>query len=526
MRRHERRSRRRSVGRRPEAMNRPRASLPFYPILLVASFLLATFFDADVSPYAALRAFGVVLLGATLISLVAVVLLGRMWGGLVAVALFMIARPGDPIHVAAAVVLVVAVAGFWRLSRRLWPRAEVLREPTGALNLMAAFLLLATVGSAALDGTLMRMEIAVASGPESLTADTTHASRPPDIYVILLDGYPRADTLQRLFDYDNTPFLDELRQRGFDVSDEPTSNYMYTDLTLTSMFHMEYVDQIANRNDVSVPYGVSLRYAINHNPVWDDLRSHGYLVAATKAPWEEVALRSADVLCGVAPNDFELFLVRTTLAGRLLAMVDPAIEADSHRAAVDDAFDCLGRMAQPTNQPKLVFVHVGSPHLPVVFTADGKAASGDVFGYTSADPVASRAAFEAAYVDQVRYLNRKVLAAVLPLIQRPDDPVVILMSDHGSEIGLDWGNAIASDLRERFSSFFVARTPGHPLLFGQGPTPVQVFPTLLNAYLSEEVRIPQARYFMSTPQDELTLTEIPRPDAPPRAAAADTVRED
>lgn len=369
------------------------------------------------------------------------------------------------------------------------------------------------------------MDVRPAPGPDSLAAEADRpVGLPPDIYVILLDGYPRADTLARLFDYDNTPFLDELRHRGFDVSAEATSNYMYTDLTLTSMFHMEYVDTIADRNEVSAPYGVSLRYAINNNPVWDDLRSRGYLVAATKAPWEEVALRSADVLCGVAPNDFELFLVRTTFAGHVLAMADPAIEADGHRAAVDEAFDCLGRMDEPTTQPKLVFVHVGSPHLPVVFTANGDAAPRDVFGYTAADPVAPRAAFEAAYLDQIEYLNGRVLASLTSLTQRADDPVVILMSDHGSEMGLDWGNARASDLRERFSSFFAARTPGHPFLFGQEPTPVQVFPTLLDAYLSEEVRIPQARYFVSTKQDELSLTEIPRPDVPPRASTEDGLR--
>ena len=32
----------------------------------------------------------------------------------------------------------------------------------------------------------------------------------PDIYLIQLDGYPREDTLRRLFDFDNSPFVSAL----------------------------------------------------------------------------------------------------------------------------------------------------------------------------------------------------------------------------------------------------------------------------------------------------------------------------
>ena len=41
----------------------------------------------------------------------------------------------------------------------------------------------------------------------------------PDIYVVLLDAYPRADTLDNDFGYDNSPFLDGLRAEGFDVAE-------------------------------------------------------------------------------------------------------------------------------------------------------------------------------------------------------------------------------------------------------------------------------------------------------------------
>jgi hypothetical protein len=295
---------------------------------------------------------------------------------------------------------------------------------------------------------------------------------------------------------------------------------MYTELTLASLFHMQYVDDIPNREDVQVPYGLSLRSTINDNSVWDELRSRGYVIATALSPWENVSLRSADVVCGDAPNEFELFLARTTLAGQVLTVINPKLEADSHRAAVIDSFTCLADMSLPTTKPKLVFTHVGSPHLPVVFAADGGPASPDLFGFTASDPAASPTAFKTGYVDQIKYLNARVLAAIEPLIGRPDDPIVIVMSDHGSELKLDWGSALNSDLRERFSNLFAAYTPGQASLFQCDVTPIEIFPTLLNAYFDDDIPIPRRRFFASAAQHKLTSTELPAGSSAPAATGS------
>ena len=64
------------------------------------------------------------------------------------------------------------------------------------------------------------------------------------MYVILLDGYPRADTLQETFGIDNTAFTADLEDRGFTVSDGARANYNKTWLTLASMFNGSYVDRM------------------------------------------------------------------------------------------------------------------------------------------------------------------------------------------------------------------------------------------------------------------------------------------
>ena len=99
--------------------------------------------------------------------------------------------------------------------------------------------------------------------------------------VLLLDGYPRADWYGRLFGGDNSAFLDGLEARGFSVADESTSNYMFTQLTLASMFHMRPVPEIPELEPVlngSMHGHPRLRNTINDNPVFDFLRDRGYRI--------------------------------------------------------------------------------------------------------------------------------------------------------------------------------------------------------------------------------------------------------
>lgn len=225
-------------------------------------------------------------------------------------------------------------------------------------------------------------------------------------------------------------------------------------------------------------------------------------------------MRQADLFCGDQINDFELYWLRSTLFGLVVDTFNPNFKRDQHRDVVSQAFDCLGRISAPTSTPKFVFIHVGGPHLPVVFTRSGGAADLDVFGHTAQELDVTPERFASAYTGEIQYLNSRVLEAVDRLAQRPDAPIVIVMSDHGSESRLDWADSSRSDLQERFSNFFAARTPSKPLIFPNDITPINIFPILFDAYFDEAIPPLEARFFLSPTDDKLEFTEIPDP-APP-----------
>ena len=60
----------------------------------------------------------------------------------------------------------------------------------------------------------------------------------PDVYYVILDRYANSWTLANLYGYDNTPFLEALRERGFYVADEAWANYFKTAFSVSSSLDM------------------------------------------------------------------------------------------------------------------------------------------------------------------------------------------------------------------------------------------------------------------------------------------------
>ena len=67
-----------------------------------------------------------------------------------------------------------------------------------------------------------------------------------DIYYIVLDGYGRQDVLSRIYDLDNTDFIDFLKREGFYVAEQSQSNYIQTALSIASSMNLDYVNDLAD----------------------------------------------------------------------------------------------------------------------------------------------------------------------------------------------------------------------------------------------------------------------------------------
>ncbi len=98
----------------------------------------------------------------------------------------------------------------------------------------------------------------------------------PSIYYVIMDGYGSAETLQRVYSYDNSDFLDFLWREGFYVVPRGGSNYSQTMLSLTSSLNFTYLDEIARELGSNSQNRRPLARAIRRNRTAQYLKSLGY----------------------------------------------------------------------------------------------------------------------------------------------------------------------------------------------------------------------------------------------------------
>jgi hypothetical protein len=318
--------------------------------------------------------------------------------------------------------------------------------------------------------------------------DLGSADPGPSIHMLLLDGYPRADVLAKV-GFDNREFLDALRERGFDVYDNSLSNYDLTPFSLLSMLSLQHIDaiesvQLTAVSETAAEQARRMTRALLDPPIFDALEEIGYATRLLTADVVSVTIGGADVTwnAGTA-NNFELdALQRTPLAG-LLEVFGFAI--GQHRSDVERT---VAMWADAPATPTFTFAHVVSPHSPFFYGVGGVAAASPPCYPASCqlyhqEPEGSgwpTDEFWRRMGDHLRVLNRLVLDRVDELVASDPGGVVVLLSDHGMS---------GEDELDRFRNLIIARTPGHPELLGDAPTPINVLPRVLNAYLGSDLPI-------------------------------------
>lgn len=242
----------------------------------------------------------------------------------------------------------------------------------------------------------------------------------PDVYLIVLDGYTRADVLDEVYDFDNQPFLASLEDRGFYVAREANANYPATYLALGSVLNERYLtsELVAGRtlNDYLE--------LIRRSEVPAAFKRLGYRYALVRSIWEGTARSPlADELLGQGAtfgSELAASVVDRTIVGPL---VPQGTVAGSHLAAFNALED------EPADdRPTFTLAHIIVPHPPYVLDRDGNPISDAVALKGSWAGEANRR----GYLEQLRFANRRVLEVIDAIVARSDEPpIIILMGDHG-----------------------------------------------------------------------------------------------
>ena len=262
-------------------------------------------------------------------------------------------------------------------------------------------------------------------------------SNPADVYFFILDSYARADLLQQAYGYDNSNFLEGLRERGFYVAECSMSNYVRTELSVASTLNMSYLQGLDPAfTEESTRRGV-LWDSLKHSAVRYNFEQMGYVTVgfATGFAWNE--LEDADVFYfpdsfSAGMTEFEVLLMRTTLARHaddLGWVQSDEIMGQNFRDRTMNVFakiDDIARMPEPT----FAYIHVISPHPPFVFGPEGEPTHPSDFWNEKQQYPANL--YAKGYQNQLTFLNKKMLEAVDAILANSDTPpIIVLQGDHG-----------------------------------------------------------------------------------------------
>jgi hypothetical protein len=209
--------------RQPKDVTSRFARGPWYPLLVAAAFVLAAWSESGVSVVVVWRPLLVVLAAVAAMILVAR-LPSHSWARAAAFTMagLVVLRSGSVLHAAVGALLVVLSIGAVLLARRTLRRAIDIEDLTETGNVVAGILLVVVIAGAVINGTLARAVTDLrhaAPLPQPAVMAAAQVHHEPNIYLIMLDGYPRADTLARLFHFDNQAFVSGLEDRGLHVSE-------------------------------------------------------------------------------------------------------------------------------------------------------------------------------------------------------------------------------------------------------------------------------------------------------------------
>lgn len=372
----------------------------------------------------------------------------------------------------------LGLAGFvtWGVSRKLTNNTSA----TYALNIVALFLLILPVFQLA-SFSLQNETSEAGNNPSALRLNVGES--PPDIYYIILDGYGRSDILENEYGYDNSDFLNALRDMGFMVAECSQSNYAQTQLSLASSLNFNYIDSLSDRFTAGSDDRTGLDQLIHHSAVRESLEMAGYQTVAFATGFLATELTDADYFLGPQRslgelNEFEYLLMETTFArllqdGNRFGLQGAGSELFRERTLFTlDKLDELSYI----RGPKFVFAHVIAPHPPYVFGPTGGPVEPADVGTTKTQEGASH------YRDQAVYISSRMQEIVPQIIANSTTPpIIIIQGDHGP--------TVASSPRARMSNLSAFFLPGVETSMHSTITPINIFRIIFNEYFSQNLEL-------------------------------------
>lgn len=507
----------RSLTGRLAAVPRPAA----YPILLALLAPVSMYNGvADQLAFgSALRAIIVAgILGLAVAALITAIVRDKDRGAVLAATVIMVIGWGRQPMLVALPIIVLVFLGLDKLNQRRGRPALPWHLVTTLMTLGVSIALGANIIAAVQTTAPWQPQPPIQTGlaaaaPGTLQDPSLDPTNLPDVYLVLLDGHARLDTLDTL-GVPTDGIRADLAEAGLTVAEDAHTSYGFTALVLSSMFNGDHLDDLEADGviDRAANGGIDTWNAIQRGRMLQRFRDAGYQIVTVSPGFDHVELRSADRYLDTGQMGlFEFKLLNRGLFGALAERFYPELPFDELRNRIKDQFTVTGDLAgEPSAQPRLVFTHLPAPHGPLVFNADGTARPSDgMDSYENESPHMARVGVETwakEYGGHLLYTDELAMDMIRRIVDRDPDAVIVLFSDHGHQwVRFPYGSlddeplAEFGDMTQRSKVLLAARTPGKEGVITPDQGLVNLLGRILHAYTGQPWADQPERLFDCTP---------------------------
>jgi hypothetical protein len=280
----------------------------------------------------------------------------------------------------------------------------------------------------------------------------------PDIYYLILDGYPSNSYLEQEMGIDNSDFTGQLEERGFFVAYDSLANYTYTLASIASALNLDFLHNLMPLNrDLS---SFILNSYIPENRVARSLQSLGYQYINISAGTGFIPFSTvADMNITFAADGKTIYIDNSSFENRLtildkrnflqylrqttlLRVLDPTLAQTTNNLATmsSDAPERFIlslqelRSVAENSAPTFTYYHIVKPHLPVNLDRSGNPFYWFDHGYGE-DRQAYLANEEIHFADQLFYINQEIVETLDHIFATSEQPpIIIIQGDHGTQL--------------------------------------------------------------------------------------------
>ena len=314
----------------------------------------------------------------------------------------------------------------------------------------------------------------------------------PNVYYIILDGYPRNDVIKKHLNFDNSEFTNLLKQRGFHVAENSYANYSFSSTSISSTMNMNYVDFLIDKfGEDSIDYNPLLGKDFGlypDNQVIKNFKLMDYKIIKIGSPATYLhELPLADLsLCYKTIHwmDNRLFdaVGRTSMAGYLLERWSE----DQQRQIILCSFEELPKSNSYFEEPVFVWSHVMLPHFPLIFGPNGETITPGQSILTMNHPEYTDNDWNVKiqFMQQIEFTNKKTIEFIDKILENEKQSIIIIQSDHGSAFDTNLQNPTDDDIFQRLSNLNAIYFPDekHIEILTDDRTNVNTFRIVFNSY--------------------------------------------